>query len=126
MNSETTLLQLVSRRESIGMPIAILSARSGVKEPTVKRILGGRAAQASFAHFAAVAEALGTPIGFAAVDPDQFRRAQARAKAEQIARMVQGTSALEGQAVDGVDYQRLIERTTNDLLRGSRKRLWSA
>jgi hypothetical protein len=60
------------------------------------------------------------------VDPDQFRRAQARAKAEQIARMVQGTSALEGQAVDGVDYQRLIERTTNDLLRGSRKRLWSA
>jgi hypothetical protein len=39
---------------------------------------------------------------------------------------VQGTSALEGQAVDGVDYQRLIERTTNDLLRGSRKRLWSA
>ncbi|NBX33499.1 MAG: hypothetical protein EBR07_12365, partial [Planctomycetes bacterium] len=118
MNSETTLLQLVSRRESIGMPIAILSARSGVKEPTVKRILGGRAAQASFAHVAAVAEALGTPIGFAAVDPDQFRRAQARAKAEQIARMVQGTSALEGQAVDGVDYQRLIERTTNDLLRG--------
>ena len=126
MNSQTTLLQLVSRRESIGMPIAILSARSGVKEPTVKRILGGRAAQASFAHVAAVAEALGTPIGFAAVDPDQFRRAQARAKAEQIARMVQGTSALEGQAVDGVDYQRLIERTTNDLLRGSRKRLWSA
>jgi hypothetical protein len=39
--------------------------------------------------------------------------------------MVQGTSALEGQAVDGADYQRLIERTTNDLLRGSRKRLWS-
>ena len=55
MNSETTLLQLVSRRESLGMPIAILSARSGVKEPTVKRILGGRAAQASFAHVAAVA-----------------------------------------------------------------------
>ena len=51
---------------------------------------------------------------------------QARKKAEQVARLVQGTSALESQAVDAKTYKRLVEKTYHELLAGSRRRLWSA
>ncbi len=39
--------------------------------------------------------------------------------------MVQGTSALESQAVDAATYQRLIEKSVHELLAGSPRRLWS-
>jgi hypothetical protein len=51
-------------------------------------------------------------------------RAQARAKAEEVARLVQGTSALESQAVDADAYRRLVERSYHELMAGSRRRLW--
>ena len=39
--------------------------------------------------------------------------------------MVQGTSALEGQAVTHADYQAMVESTYHELLAGSNHRLWS-
>lgn len=107
------------------MTFAALAARSGVSEPTVKRILGGHPGEASFANVAAVAAALGAPLELAAIDVEEFRRRQARAKAEAIARLVQGTSALEAQAVDRAAYERLVERTYHELLAGSGRRLWA-
>lgn len=111
------------------MTHAALAVRSGVSEPTVKRMLGGRAdagAGASFAHVAAVAEALGMPLTAEPVDADAMRLAAAREKAERIARLVQGTSALEAQAVDEAEYRRLVERSVHELLAGPPRRLWSA
>jgi len=107
------------------MSYSVLAARSGVSEPTVKRILGGRHAEASFANVAAVASALGASLDIAQADPDELCRQQARRKAERIARLVQGTSALESQAVDADSYRRLVERSYHQLLAGSRRRLWS-
>jgi len=113
------------RRRELGLTFAALSSRSGVSEPTVKRILGGRLGEASFTHVVAIARALGSPISADLQDVDEMVREQARRKAEGIARLVQGTSALEAQAVDDAEYCRLVDRSYHELLAGSRRRLWA-
>ena len=115
---------LVSRRAALGMSHAHIAVRAGVPLPTVKRILSGRMAAASFANVAAIAEALGMPIGGEAIDPEELRRRQARSRAEQLVRLVQGTSALESQAVDAAVRERMVERTYHELLAGPPRRLW--
>ena len=117
--------RLKHRREALGMSHATVAARSGVSEPTVKRILGGQLAEASFANVVAVAEALGMTVGLGETDAEELCRQQARRKAERIARLVQGTSALESQAVDRAAYERLVERSFHELMAGSRRRLWA-
>src|SRR5262245_46621021 len=84
-------------RLRLGMSYSVLASRSGISEPTVKRVLGGRIAEASFANVVAIAEALGVSLGIEEADPDEICRQQARRKAERVARLVQGTSALESQ-----------------------------
>jgi hypothetical protein len=64
------------------------------------------------------------PLGVGAVDVDEVLRQQARKKAEVVARLVQGTSALEDQAVDAATFARLVERTYHEMLAGSRRALW--
>ncbi|MEY3230587.1 MAG: hypothetical protein RL689_676 [Planctomycetota bacterium] len=107
------------------MSHAAVAARSGVSEPTVKRILGGQLAEASFANVVAIAEALGMTVGLGETDVEELCCQQARRKAERIARLVQGTSALESQAVDQAAYARLVERSFHELMAGSRRRLWA-
>jgi len=114
------------RREELGMPYEALSARSGVSVPTVKRILGGRMAKASTANVLAIAEALGISIVVGDTDGGEMRRRQARTKAERIARLVQGTSGLEGQALSDRQFEQLVDRSYHELLAGSSRRLWSA
>lgn len=108
------------------MSIAALATRSGVSVATVKRILGGKFNAASVGSVAAVAEALGTPLQFAQSSAEEFRCAQARTKAQLLTRLVQGTSALECQAVGRETYDALVERSYHELLAGSPRRLWSA
>lgn len=117
--------RLTSRRKALGISTAALARRSGVSEPTVKRILGGQIGDASFAKVAAIVQALGVSIGLDEIDADELCRRQARLKAEQIARLVQGTSALESQAVDRETYERLVEKSYHELLAGSKRRLWA-
>ncbi len=125
MSTDTTSLmtRLQNRRDELGMSYPALAERSGVSEPTVKRILSGQGG--SFKNVAAVAAALGLTLEFRETDPDVMRREQAQEKATRVARMVQGTSALESQAVDAATYQRLIEKSVHELLAGSPRRLWS-
>jgi len=116
---------LNSRRKELGMSFSALAVRSRVSEPTIKRMFSDQPTAASFTSVAAVAQALGMPVGFTAMDPDELRRQQARRKAERVARLVQGTSALEDQAVDSAEYNRLVERSYHELLAGSPRRLWA-
>jgi len=108
------------------MSFPSLAERSGVSEPTVKRIFAGQIGEALFANVAAVVDALGMSFGLEEIDADELCRRQARMKAEQIARLVQGTSALESQAVDPTTYNRLVEKSYHELLAGSKRRLWAA
>lgn len=118
--------RLDQRRRDLAMTYAVLAERSGVSEPTIKRILGGHVRDASFGHVAAVATALGVSLEFGETDLDTLRQEQARKKAVALARLVQGTSALESQAVDSKAFQQLVEKSYHELLAGPARRLWSA
>ena len=126
MDAISTLLRtLDARRRELGMSHAVLAQRSAVSLPTVQRILSGNHTTASFANVVAIADALGMCLKFGAtVEPEKLRRVQARQKAKRLVRMVQGTSGLEGQAVDADTIRRLEERTVHELLAGSNRRLW--
>ncbi len=120
-------VELERRRRGLGMSRSILAQRSGVSLPTVNRILGGSAEHATFASLEAVANALG--INFmlkAGIDEQGFAEQQAQTKAEAIARMVQGTSALESQAVASDAVQQMVRQTVHELMAGPRRRLWGS
>ena len=106
------------------MSYAAIAARSGVSEPTVKRVFGGQIGAVSFGNVAAIAAAMGASIELMETDADELSRDQARRKAEEVARLVQGTSALEGKAVDAAAYKRLVEKSYHELMAGPRRRLW--
>jgi transcriptional regulator with XRE-family HTH domain len=117
---------LQRRRQELGMSYELLAQRSGVSRPTVQRILSGRYPTASFASVVALGNALGLELRLAsAVTPEQLKREQARKKAKKLAALVQGTCALEGQGVDRTGFESMVERTTHELLSGSKRRLWS-
>jgi transcriptional regulator with XRE-family HTH domain len=127
MSDDALLLKsLDERRRELGLSYELLSKRCGVSRPTVQRILSGRHAAASFANIVAIAESLGLGLHFdSKVDTRDLKREQAERKAKKLVALVQGTSGLEGQAVDGMSVESMVEQTTHELLAGSKRRLWS-
>ncbi|MBN2579162.1 MAG: hypothetical protein JXB10_09245 [Pirellulales bacterium] len=104
----------------------ILAKRSGVSLATVNRILGGDEDSAILSNLIALAQALGMAVSISNLSSEKdFAEEQAKNKAEAIARMVQGTSALESQAVDSETYEEIIHQTVHELMAGSRRKLWS-
>jgi len=120
------LATLRNRKRELGMTFDTLSARSGVPVSTLKRMLGRAPTDASISDTIAVAEALGVTLSMHMPSVDQFREDQAHAKAHKLVKMVQGTSALESQAVDQDHIRRMIERTVRDLLNGPSRKLWAS
>ncbi len=126
--------ELDARRRKLGMPYRRLAQLSGVSQPAIQRLLSGRIASPSITSVTAVACALGVnnlrilEDGSFRFEPgqtvEQMREQQARRKAGSLVRMVQGTSALEGQAVSGPEYEELLESAFHKLLAGSRRKLW--
>ena len=117
-------IDLNQRREQLGMTLGNLSKRSGVSLPTVKRVLAGK--HGSFVNVVRIAEALGMSVSVTA-DDDSFasRKKQAAERARRLVRLVQGTSALESQAVeDERSVQEMIEMAEYELLYGRRRGLW--
>jgi transcriptional regulator with XRE-family HTH domain len=118
--------KMEGRRKALGLSRQVLSRRSGVSLPTVNRILGGGLENSTFANITSIANALGMDIEIKnTIDEQGMAEQQAQAKAESIARMVQGTSALESQAVDNETYKQIILQTCHELMAGPRRRLWS-
>jgi len=118
--------RLEARRRDIGMSNEILSRISGVSTASVVRILSGKQANASFAHVQAIADALEVDL----VDRErictyEIRKRQAMARAQQVMALLQGTSGLEGQAVDEVAFKCMYEQTVAELMAGSKRKLWS-
>ncbi len=120
-------LVLENRRASLGMSCQALAQRSGISRATVIRILESDGSDANTANVQAVAKALGLSLGFSAdLEAEAMREQQARKKAEWIVGLVQGSSALEEQAVDAEMYQAMVRRTIHELLAGSSRKLWAA
>lgn len=125
-SSSPIATQLQRRRKALRISYQLLAQRSGVSLPTVQRILRNGGGQTTYANLEAVAEALGMSFELKSTcDEQDFVEKQAWKKAESIARMVQGTSALESQAVDHDTYQQIVRQTVHELMAGSRRRLWN-
>ncbi len=127
MTTQECLNRLDARRRDVGMSIAVLAKRSGVSKPTLQRLLSGKQKSASFEHVVAISSALGMAVDLAPRrSVGEFRKENALEKAKQVVRMVQATSALEGQAIASVEkLNDLIDRAADSLLGGSRRRLWT-
>jgi transcriptional regulator with XRE-family HTH domain len=128
---ERVFAQLDRRRARLGMSKADLARRAGVSLPTVHRLLSGRDRRARIDIVAATAAALGvevrlceTPYVHESTEVSAFREAQARAKAKRLVRLVQGTMALEAEAVGTDVLEDMEERNVHALLAGSGRRLW--
>jgi transcriptional regulator with XRE-family HTH domain len=119
-------VKLERRRKSLGISRPLLARRSGVSLPTVNRILSSSAENSTYANLKSVANALGMDFAIINTSNEQdFAEQQAQSKAIKIAGMVQGTSALESQAVDVETYNQIISQTTHELMAGPKRRLWS-
>ena len=125
-NHKPLFEKLESRRRELGLSQSALAERSGVSLPTVQRILSGHNSAASFENAVGIAQAMGMQMDVVPIFPAQeILEQQARKKAERLVGMVQGTSALETQAVSSWHLGQMINKTVHELLAGSRRRLWA-
>ena len=125
--SQEIMKPLEKRRQQLRMSRQALADRSGVSIATVNRVLAGRIENASFRNVDAIARALGMSLQWKPkASPFEFKREQARAKAKRLAALVQGTSALEGQAVSTKTKSEIEEEIACRLIAGPGRKLWSA
>ena len=113
---------LQKRREELGMPMRVLAKRSGLGLRTVQRTLSGEADNATLGTVARLATALGVTLTARA--DRGMRRRHAGEKAGRLAAMVQGTSALEDQAVEPRVLKKITDRLRDEMLVGSSRKLW--
>jgi transcriptional regulator with XRE-family HTH domain len=136
MNAITTRYdELNTRRREAGISYSALAELSGVSQPALQRLLNGKVDAPGLTSVAAIARVLGIgairflddgSIRFdTTMSTQALREQQARRKAARLVGMVQGTSALEGQAVSQGDYQSMVEGMYHELLAGPNHRLWS-
>lgn len=125
-NRQPLFEKLETRRRELGISQAALANRSGVSLPTVHRILSGHGSAMSVENILAIAQVLGMDLeAVPRVDAGTILEQQARKKAERLVRMVQGTSALEAQGVSSRHLGQMVKKTVQELLAGSRRRLWA-
>jgi hypothetical protein len=92
---------------------------------TVMRTLTGHNPNVSLRAIMAIATALGMRLHLQAeVAIADLLERQAQKKARRLAGVVQGTSALEAQALDDAELSDLTRQTVHKLLSGSPRKLW--
>ena len=107
------------------MTFEALSNLSGVPVSTLKKILRN-GVDSSFSRVASVASALGVQIDNApAIDVYEIKYQQAVAKATKLVGLVQGTSALEAQAIPREQLENMIQQLVHELMAGSPRKLWA-
>lgn len=116
---------LDERRRDLGLSCASVAKRAGLGLSTVQRILSGEECDPGFGSVSKIAQVLGVSITLQPEDLNTVRRRQAERKATELVAMVQGTSALEAQAMDDPALASLKEKAVRDLLKGSSRKLWA-
>ncbi len=118
--------ELDRRRRELGMPLDELSQRAGVSVSTAKRFLAGKI-HPRWDSVLRISETLGAP-GLdlpRAQAIYKMRQRQAVQKAKLLVGFVQGTMALEAQAVDLATKKSMQREATIQLLAGPRSALWA-
>lgn len=121
----TLAATLDQRRWELGLTCSAVATRSGLGLRTVQCVLSGRESDPGLQTVCAIARELGASVTLQGDDVNDVRRRQAEKKATKLLALVQGTSALEGQALDRKAIASMRERTVRDLLAGSPRRLWA-
>lgn len=124
---------LESRRRTLRISRAALAARTGLSVPTLNRILAGEG-NPTLETLTALSSALGVEFRITnqivelteLCSANEFRKLMAEQKALRLVRMVQGTAALEAQAVGQAQEKEMVERTVHELLAGPARRLWAS
>jgi DNA-binding IclR family transcriptional regulator len=125
MDTKELLNTLNRRRHELDMPISAVSRRSGVHPSTVNRLFVGDLSVAGFMTVCRVARALGVEVVVRQVSVLAMKRQAARLAAAKIVKSVQGTSALEAQAVDPQTLKLIEGQIMTQLLAGPGYRLWA-
>lgn len=115
--------RLKMRLKQLGMTYDMVAQRGRTSRATVERFFRGQSVGLKQAD--RIAQALGvtfqlTPL----VDVQKMLEQQGEKKARQLVAQVQGTSALEQQAVPEDEAEAMIRQTKHQLLAGSKRRLW--
>ena len=119
---------LERRRAELGMSRATVARRANVPLPTVTRLLTGRVRHPRLHTVKAVAAALGVSMRLgdqSDLSPEQLLEQQATTKARRLVGFVQGSMAMESQAVETQKLESMVRKTMHSLLSGSRRSLWS-
>lgn len=107
----------------LDISLAALAPRAMLPVDAVQRLLNNPGA-APHVDVAAVGAAVGLNLdGGRSVPVKRFLRRAAVRKAKYLVRLVQGTSALEGQAVDSETERELVRATVRALL-ADRQKIW--
>jgi transcriptional regulator with XRE-family HTH domain len=115
---------LKKRRSELEITISSLARISKVPVATVNRILANPGT-VKFDHVAAVARVLGVDFVNAKIKPvERVLKDRAFAKAQYVAKVVQGTQGLEASGVDSDGYQRIVKVAAEALLSGKKRKLW--
>ncbi|MCK5114343.1 MAG: helix-turn-helix domain-containing protein [Phycisphaerae bacterium] len=123
-NKQDILGFLKQRRGELRMPISALSERANTSTSTVRRVLDGDIS-VSYATLCRIAKAMGVSLEYHARSSGSVIREEAKRKAKISAKMVQGTSAMESQAVDKEAMDRIVQATEAKLIRQLGSALWA-
>jgi hypothetical protein len=126
-NRAASLLgSLSGRRKALRMSLRVVAQRSGLGLRTVQRVLSLREPKAKLSTVLQIADALNIELRPREIGTANLVRKQAAAKkAVRLASMVQGTSALESQAIPRSDLRNLKNDIADRLLTGSPRQLWA-
>lgn len=120
------LSKLASRRKHLRMSFRAVAERSGLGLRTVQRVLSLEEPTARLDTVLQIADALSVELSPKEVGTaHRVRKREAAKKAVRLASMVQGTSALESQAIPKNDLREIKDEIATRLLSGSSRELWA-
>jgi hypothetical protein len=123
----TEWLETLDRqRRALKMPINALAHLSGLSPKTVRRILTAKRPSSHLDDVFAIARVLGATPELRVEAPDNCVERHIELQAQEIARMVQATMALESQGItDPKAQEHLVEVAIEELRKKPRKKLWA-
>jgi transcriptional regulator with XRE-family HTH domain len=127
-NSRAAILlnSLAARRKELRMSLQVVAKRSGLGLRTVQRVLSEREPNAKLDTVLRIADALNIELRpKEAGSAHLVRKRPAMKKAANLASMVQGTSALESQAIPKNDLRDIKAEMAARLSTGSSRQLWA-
>jgi transcriptional regulator with XRE-family HTH domain len=117
--------QLDTQRRELRMTKHALSQRTGLGSRTVQRVLSGRdTGKTTLETILLIAAALEVRLEPKTGSAYRARRKEAMRKASKLAAMVQGTSALEAQAISDGALREIRHEIADKLVSGSGRELW--